>query len=259
MVLPLVELFFFFGLDVPCPAVASIFYQSIHFPSRLRPCAMFLRRLRTSAALHRGATDGGVLAALRAEIASELSSSAPSAPPPFHSEDAPDFVTVSDAPLAQDLLLRRRADSEEVLVSALLAPLIFHGQEPLPRELLMKVFVSKPGAAPVLRFDCGGFRVFQGDEASGALYTINAVRYHSFPGGDGEDKYQGPEFRCDSVYLSLHSNLDPQLQAALGEYLVARGVDFKLADAILLHLYRKEHAQYFNWLKTMEATFIKYH
>ena len=51
-------------------------------PHRSPPAAMFLRRLRTSAALRRGASDGGVLAALRAELAS----SAPSDPPPFHSQ-----------------------------------------------------------------------------------------------------------------------------------------------------------------------------
>ncbi|CAL4911706.1 unnamed protein product [Urochloa decumbens] len=208
---------------------------------------MFLRRLRTSAVLRRGAKDGGVLAAIRAELSHELASSAPSAPPSFHSEDAPDFVTVSDAPCAQDLLLRRRADSEEVLVSALLAPLVFEGQEPLPRDLLMKVFVSKPGAAPVLHFDC---RAFSAEGKPGfADCAINAVRYYSSPGGDGEDKYEGPEFR----------DLDPQLKAALQEYLVARGVNSKLASSILQHLLQKEHAQYLNWLKILEETFSKDH
>ncbi|CAM0146105.1 unnamed protein product [Urochloa decumbens] len=246
---------------------------------------MFLRRLRTSAALRRGAKDGGVLAAIRAELSHELASSAPSAPPSFHSQvtnhflpllgypltptrqlqssthsqitpylsspphsqDAPDFVTVSDAPRAQDLLLRRRADSEEVLVSALLAPLVFEGQEPLPRDLLMKVFVSKPGAAPVLHFDC---RAFSAEGKPGfADCAINAVRYHSSPGDDGENKYGGPEFR----------DLDPQLKASLQEYLVARGVDSKLASSILQHLLQKEHAQYLNWLKILEETFSKDH
>nr|TKW07718.1 hypothetical protein SEVIR_7G325600v2 [Setaria viridis] len=159
---------------------------------------MFLRRLRTSAALRRGAIDGGVLAALRAELAHELPSSAPSVPPPFHCQDAPDFVTVSDAPLAGDLLLRRRADSEEVLVSALLAPLMFEGQEPLPRDLLIKVFVSKLGATPVLHFNCRAF--WAEGKAGGADYVINAVRYHSSPGDDGEDKYEGPEFRWCSAF-----------------------------------------------------------
>ena len=55
-------------------------------PHRSPPAAMFLRRLRISAALRRGASDGGVLAALRAELSHELASSAPSDPPPFHSQ-----------------------------------------------------------------------------------------------------------------------------------------------------------------------------
>ncbi|KAF8664658.1 hypothetical protein HU200_054367 [Digitaria exilis] len=125
----------------------------------------FLRRLRTSVALRRGANDGGVLAAIRSELSHELASSAPSAPAPFssqvthnillpsladpltpnitphtslfpNSQDAPDFFT--------DVLLRRRDDSEEVLVSALLAPLQFVDQAPLPRDALMKVFSPVP-------------------------------------------------------------------------------------------------------------------
>nr|CAB3489026.1 unnamed protein product [Digitaria exilis] len=139
----------------------------------------FLRRLRTSAALRRGANDGGVLAAIRSELSHELASSAPSAPAPFRSQDAPDFVTVSDAPQAQDLLLRRRADSEEVLVSALLAPLQFVDQAPLPRDALMKVFVSKPGLSPVLHFDCRTFWV--GEAGGDAGCAIDAVRYHPIP------------------------------------------------------------------------------
>jgi complement component 1 Q subcomponent-binding protein len=180
---------------------------------------MFLRRLRISAALRRGATDGGVLAALRAELSHELASSAPSDPPPFHSQvthhlilrllggpltptlslssphpqDDPDFVTVRDAPRAQDVLLRRRGDSDEVLVSALLAPLQFADQAPLPRAALMKVFVSKPGAAPVLHFDCRTFWV--GEDGGDADYAIDAVRYHPIPGDAAEGKYEGPEFR----------------------------------------------------------------
>jgi hypothetical protein len=101
---------------------------------------------------------------------------------------------VSDAPRAQDVLLRRRDGSEEVLVSALLAPLRFVGRDPLPRAALVKVFVSKPGAAPVLHFDCRASWV--GEEERGvADYAINAVRYHSSPGGGGEDEYEGPAFR----------------------------------------------------------------
>jgi len=91
------------------------------------------------------------------------------------------------------VLLPRRGDSEEVLVSALLAPLQFADQAPLPRAALMKVFVSKPGAAPVLHFDCRTFWV--GEDGGDADYAINAVRYHPIPGDAGEDKYEGPEFR----------------------------------------------------------------
>lgn len=63
----------------------------------------------------------------------------------------------------------------------------------------------------------------------------------------------------DSVCLSLHRDLDPRLKAALQEYMVVRGVDSKLASSILLHLCQKERVQYYNWLKTMEEAFIKYH
>ena len=76
-------------------------------------------------------------------------------------------------------------------MSALLAPVMFEGQEPLPRDLLMKVFVSKPGATPVLHFDCGLWL----EEKPFGQYAINAVRYHSSPGDAREDKYEGPEFR----------------------------------------------------------------
>lgn len=63
----------------------------------------------------------------------------------------------------------------------------------------------------------------------------------------------------DSVCLYLHRDLDPRLKAALQEYLVARGIDSKLASSILLHLHQKERTQYLNWLKTMEETFAKDH
>jgi complement component 1 Q subcomponent-binding protein len=99
------------------------------------------------------------------------------------------------------VLLRRRAGSEEVLVSALLAPLRFVDQDPLPRAALMKVFVSKPGATPVLHFDCRASWVGDEEERGAADYAINAVRYHSAPGAAGEDEYEGPEFRWCSYAL----------------------------------------------------------
>ncbi|KAF0913326.1 hypothetical protein E2562_021975 [Oryza meyeriana var. granulata] len=93
-------------------------------------------------------------------------------------------------PLENEVLLRRRDGPEEFLVSAVLEPLRFEGGKPLPRDALMKVFVSKPGVKPVLRFDCRAFA----DECYGGLCDLIAVSYHSFAGDDGEDKYEGPEF-----------------------------------------------------------------
>ncbi|XP_052137138.1 uncharacterized protein LOC127755509 isoform X1 [Oryza glaberrima] len=159
---------------------------------------MSLRRLAASALRRGGANDGGVLAAVRAEIAHELSSSPSSSPPSLQSQDIPDFSTVSDAPRGQEVLLRRRDASEEVLVSAVLAPLRFEGEEPLPRDALMKVFVSKPDVKPVMRFDCRAFAA-EGDGGS-ADYDVTAVCYHPFAGecDAGEDKYEGPEFRGEA-------------------------------------------------------------
>uniref|UniRef100_A0A0D9XWQ8 Mitochondrial glycoprotein n=1 Tax=Leersia perrieri TaxID=77586 RepID=A0A0D9XWQ8_9ORYZ len=212
---------------------------------------MLLRRLATSA-FRRGANDGGVLAAVRAEIAHELSTSSPSpssSSPSLESQDIPDFSTVSDAPCGQEVILRRRDASEEVLLSALLAPLQFQGEEePLPRDALMKVFVSKPGVKPVLQFDCRAF-AGEDDNDAAADYDVTAVRYHSFAGDAGRDKYEGPEFRV----------LDPQLQVALKGYLLARGVNSKLASSLLHHLVEKERWQYVNWLKTLEEIFRKDH
>uniref|UniRef100_A0ACD5XTF1 Uncharacterized protein n=2 Tax=Avena sativa TaxID=4498 RepID=A0ACD5XTF1_AVESA len=212
---------------------------------------MFLRRLSTSASAalrrrRRGAKDDGLLPALRAEIAHELSSSPSSSPPSLHSKEINDFAAVSDAPRAQDVLLRRRGDAEEVLVSALLAPLRFEGEEPLPRDALMKVFVSKPGLEPLLRFDC---RAVAGDGDAAAGYDITAFSYHEFPGDGGDRKYEGPDFR----------DLDPKLQTALKEYLLARGVNSQLASSLREHLLQKERVQYAGWLKTMETMLTKDH
>jgi hypothetical protein len=61
------------------------------------------------------------------------------------------------------------------------------------------------------------------------------------------------------AFLSLRRDLDPRLQAALREYLVARGFNSKLASSILQHLLQKERNQYVNWLKTLEEAFAKHH
>ncbi|RZR97439.1 hypothetical protein BHM03_00026625 [Ensete ventricosum] len=55
------------------------------------------------------------------------------------------------------------------------------------------------------------------------------------------------------TFSNLCSSLDPQLQKALKDYLVVRGITPKLTNFLLEHLHRKEHSQYVNWLRTMEG------
>ncbi|KAM3273841.1 hypothetical protein ACQJBY_043175 [Aegilops geniculata] len=110
----------------------------------------------------------------------------------------------------------------------------------------MKVFVSKPGVEPLLRFDC---RAVAAAGGAAAGYDITALSYHAFPDDGGDRKYEGPDFR----------DLDPKLQAALKEYLVARGVTPELATSLREHLLQKEQAQYVSWLKTLEGMFTKDH
>ena len=59
------------------------------------------------------------------------------------------------------------------------------------------------------------------------------------------------------LFLNLCSSLDPQLQKALKEYLVARGIGEELTHFLIEHLHRKEHGQYVNWLRTLEGAFAK--
>jgi complement component 1 Q subcomponent-binding protein len=53
--------------------------------------------------------------------------------------------------------------------------------------------------------------------------------------------------------------LDPKLQTALKEYLMARGVNSELANSLREHLLQKERFQYVGWLKTMEGMLSKDH
>ncbi|XP_058107796.1 uncharacterized protein LOC131251216 isoform X2 [Magnolia sinica] len=65
--------------------------------------------------------------------------------------------------------------------------------------------------------------------------------------GLGALDYKGPSFR----------SLDPELQKAFKEYLVARGITEELTNFLLLHLHKKELLQYVSWLhrlKTMVVT-----
>ncbi|OAY83633.1 Mitochondrial acidic protein MAM33 [Ananas comosus] len=224
---------------------------------------MSLRRLqRRSAAL---LLDGGLLQALRAELAHELSSSPPPLPPPpfslqtHHGSNTTvsEFAVEWDGPRASDVVLRLRAAptsssssaaaAAEVAVSAVLAPLRLPEDDlpPPPRDALMKVCVKKPHLRPVLRFDC---RVFwRREEFGDSDFSVKGVYYHPSVGSCGDCKYKGPVF----------SSLDPQLQEALKQYLASRGINTELTNFLLQHLQRKEHAQYVNWLRALESAFAK--
>ncbi|XP_072976706.1 uncharacterized protein [Typha angustifolia] len=215
---------------------------------------MSLRQLqRRSAALLR---DGGVLRALRSELNHELSSSSPPPPDPSQSQKSEilvdEFALEWDSPRVQDVVLRRRHGGhaeEDISVSALLAPLRFRGEDPLPRDALMKVCIKKPQFGPVLHFDC---RIFHRQEVEqlecgDSDFIVKGVYYHPSVDSLGDSKYKGPIF----------SSLDPQLQTALKHYLVARGIDVKLTSFLLQHLHKKEHGQYVNWLRALEGAFAK--
>lgn len=57
--------------------------------------------------------------------------------------------------------------------------------------------------------------------------------------------------------LSICSSLDPQLQDALKEYLVSKGIGESLTNFLLLHLHKKEQVQYVNWLQKLESSVTK--
>ncbi|KAJ0099165.1 hypothetical protein Patl1_20456 [Pistacia atlantica] len=58
-----------------------------------------------------------------------------------------------------------------------------------------------------------------------------------------------------TCYFSV--TLDRQLQGALKEYLVARGIGESLTNFLLLHLHKKEQGQYVNWLRKLESLVAK--
>lgn len=53
------------------------------------------------------------------------------------------------------------------------------------------------------------------------------------------------------------SHLDPQLQDALKEYLIAKGIGENLTSFLLHHLHKKEQGQYVNWLNKLESVVAK--
>ncbi|KDP26083.1 hypothetical protein JCGZ_21116 [Jatropha curcas] len=148
-----------------------------------------------------------------------------------------DFVMDWDSSNSKDIVLRRKCESgEEVAVTVLLDPCY-------AREFLMKVFVKKAGLNSILQFDC---EVYE-KGASGSGFDIHNAYYLQTTTCPGPSAYRGP----------LFSDLDTQLQNALKEYLVAKGVSEELTNFILLHLQEKEKNQYVNWLQKVESLVVK--
>lgn len=144
-----------------------------------------------------------------------------------------------DSPQTQDVVMQRKCESgEEVAVSALLG-LETLGGTTLHRELLMKVCIRKPGLSSILQFDC---RVADSSTNS-YKFDIRNAYYLQSPISTSSSAYRGPLFR----------SLDPQLQEALKEYLMSRGIGETLINFLLLHLHKKEQGQYVKWLHQLES------
>ncbi|KAL6009935.1 hypothetical protein ACLOJK_000366 [Asimina triloba] len=151
-----------------------------------------------------------------------------------------DFVLDWDAQWSQDAVLRRKYGSgEEIAISALLGPVVFEEEEgTLPRKAFMKICMRKPGSSPILQFDCTIFS--QG--YNGSDFDIQKAYYLPSAGCLRAAYFKGPVF----------SSLDPELQKAFKEYLVARGITDEITNFLLLHLHKKEQSQYVNWLEKLE-------
>ncbi|XP_047170075.1 mitochondrial acidic protein MAM33-like isoform X2 [Vigna umbellata] len=65
-----------------------------------------------------------------------------------------------------------------------------------------------------------------------------------------------PTFLKPSNYRGpLFSTLDNELQHALKEYLIVKGIGVSLTNFLLHYLHKREQEQYVNWLKKGEAAF----
>ncbi|XP_078445508.1 mitochondrial glycoprotein family protein [Wolffia australiana] len=200
--------------------------------------------LRRSSALVRN-RDGGLLSALRSELEHELSSKPQTSPQLDREGKLGSFVVDWNDANTLDTVLRRRQDSgEEIALSAVLGPLVDEGGNPLPRHVLMKVCMKKPGSEPILLFDCS---VFRQDDAVEPEFLIHKVNYLDSSVTVGKSRYRGPSFSC----------LDPKLQDAFKEYLINRGISAQLNNFLLLYLQQKEQDQYVYWLQRLNNFFKK--
>ncbi|OMO83953.1 Mitochondrial glycoprotein [Corchorus olitorius] len=194
--------------------------------------------------------DLNLLKVLQSEISHELSST------PFQdkksssqgdsAQESSSFALEWNSSQSQDVVLRRKSESgEEVAISALLGQETFdsEGEGNFPREVLMKVCVKKPGLSSILQFDCG----VREKHVHGSDFDIHSAYYLESSTIPTSSVYRGP----------LFSTLDPQLQDALKEYLVARGIGKNLTNFLLLTLHKKEQGQYVNWLQKLESFVAK--
>ncbi|XVE61107.1 hypothetical protein DITRI_Ditri06bG0013300 [Diplodiscus trichospermus] len=150
------------------------------------------------------------------------------------------FVVEWNSPQSQDVFLRGKSESgEEIAVSALLGKETYDNEGKFPREVLMKVCVRKPGLSSILQFDCGVSHKGVGR----SHFNIHNAYYLQSSTIPSSSVYRGPSL----------SSLDPQLQEALKEYLVARGIGENLTNFLLLTLHKKELGQYLDWLQKLES------
>lgn len=151
-----------------------------------------------------------------------------------------DFVLEWNSPQSEDVVLRRKNESgEEIAVSALLGQETYDSEGKFPREVLMKVCVRKPGLSSILQFDCG----VSEKDVNRSDFNIRSAYYLQSATVPSSSIYRGPSL----------STLDPNLQDALKEYLVARGIGENLTNFLLLTLHKKEQGQYLDWLRKLES------
>lgn len=153
------------------------------------------------------------------------------------------FVLDWDAPDSQDVVLRRSYEQEEIAITALLDSNSSEENdagEILPRAVLMKVCITKPGTTSLLHFDCRlqGY----GNDA-----VINLVSYHPSTQSLHPSKYRGPAFWT----------LDYALQDAFKEFLEVRGINVELGNFLIRHLHDKEQQQYVKWLHSLDSIIKK--
>ncbi|KAL1206862.1 hypothetical protein V5N11_001880 [Cardamine amara subsp. amara] len=154
-----------------------------------------------------------------------------------------DFKLEWDSPESQDIVLRKKFDSgEEVVVSALLLqkPIVEAEETLFPREVLAKVCIKKPGLSSILQFDCQLFE----EVPRSSDFDIERVRFI-------RSLVSSPSSTCGQDYFRT---LDEELQDALKEYLISKGISKGLTNFLVCHLNKKEQDQYVNWLRKLEST-----